>query len=104
MDCMELFNPEDYLLDDELEDIDLAIEDIMIDSGSDIDNIGNITDDLVDSIDYDVEDDLEDYTDEDYIEEDDEDSDIIEYEVIEDDSEEDVRDDIADIEIAASDE
>lgn len=90
MDCMELFNPEDCLLDDELEDIDLAIEDIMIDSGSDIDNIGNITDELVDSIDYDVEDD--------------EDSDIIEYEVIEDDSEEDVRDDIADIEIAASDE
>lgn len=103
MDCMELFNPEDCLLDDELEDIDLAIEDIMIDSGSDIDDIGNITDELVDSIDYDVEDDLEDYTDEDYIE-DDEDSDIIEYEVIEDDSEEDVRDDIADIEIAASDE
>lgn len=100
-DCMDCFSAEDCLIDEELDDIDLAIEDIMIDDGSDIDDIGNITDEVVDSIDYDVEEDLEDYADEDYID-DYNDSDTIEYEVVED-PEEDIHDDIATIEDVASD-
>lgn len=93
MDCTELFDPADCLLDEELDDIDLAVEDIMVDDGSDIDNIGNITDEVVDSIDYDIEDDLEDYSDEDYVDDYD-DSDTIEYEIV-DNSEEELYNDIA---------
>lgn len=93
MDCMELFDPTDCLLDEELDDIEIAIEDIMVDNGSDIDNIGNITDEVVDSIDYDVEEDLEDYTDEDYVDDYD-DSDTIEYEIA-DNSDEELYNDIA---------
>ena len=98
MICNE-FDPECDLMDDEVDEIELAMEDILEDDGSDIDNIGGITDDIVASFDDFSEEDLEEYTDDDY----EETPDVIEYEYIEDDPEEDVQNDIQDIEDAVDD-
>lgn len=57
--------PEDILLNDEAEEIEDASEDILLSDGNDIDIIddGETEDEY-----YDVDEDLEDYTDNDYVE------------------------------------
>lgn len=89
--------PEDYLLDDTVSEIKNAEYDILVDDGSDIDNVGDITDENVEADDYDPTDDIDEYdnissysTDDDYIE-----YEISEYDDIDD--EEDLAEDISNI-------
>lgn len=72
-------SPEDYLLDDAVNDIEDAEEDVLYNDSKDIDRVGDITDEDIEASDYDPEDDLEDYIDSDY--HDDYNDDVIEYEV-----------------------
>lgn len=58
--------PEDLLLDDEVNEIEDAELDLLSDDSSDIDRVGEITDDDIDADEYDPMEDLEDYADEDY--------------------------------------
>ena len=55
--------PEDYLLDQEVDLIEDAENDLLNDEGTDIDNIGDITDEDVDANEYDPLDDIDEYQD-----------------------------------------
>lgn len=85
--------PEDLFMDDGVDEIEDAEDSILTDAGSDIDDIGKIDDEIVDSYDYDVNDDLEDFTYDDSCVDDN--CDTIDYEIqgteeiIEDDNDED---------------
>jgi hypothetical protein len=75
MDYVMREDPGDYLLDDEVDCIEDAEEDILTDDSSDIDRVGEITDEVIDADDYDPMEDLDDedfgytaYNDNDYIE------------------------------------
>lgn len=58
--------PEDLLLDNEVEEIEDAELDLLSDDSSDIDRVGNITDEDIDADEYDPMEDLENYADDDY--------------------------------------
>lgn len=91
--------PEDYLLDDVVDEIEDAEEDILASDSTDIDLIGDISSDDVDADEYDP------YEDDSYLNDDDQDTYVdevddeesIEYEVEEDDeTDEDIADSIED--------
>lgn len=92
--------PEDYLLDDVVDEIEDAEEDILTSDSTDIDRIGDISSDDVDADEYDP------YEDDSYLNDDDQDTYVdevddeesIEYEVEEDDeTDEDIADSIEDV-------
>ena len=60
MDYVMREDPGDYLLDDEVDCIEDAEEDILTDDSSDIDRVGEITDEVIDADDYDPMEDLDD--------------------------------------------
>lgn len=89
-------SPEDSFINDSVDEIEDVEDSILSDNGSYIDSIGGIDDEYVDSYDYDINDDIEDYTYDDSCTDDD-DCDTIDYEIhgteeVIDDEEDDISD------------